>query len=349
MDPLPFLTFRFGISVKEDIDHAYRFGLLGQEIQRKFKSPIWLARAMTVFYGTIFCWKHNFASVLDPLIFAHRLSLASGDTEYAMISANLYCLNQLDIRPIAVVVQSVRRFRDIMRLNGQELSLAMLQPVIQLLLPLSGRMEGDFGLLSDDIQCSQHIGSIEDPNNAVFLWSGYVKMVLKFLFGDIPAAFHSSKACEPLLVHYHASAGDFSVLLFFRCLTLLSYYRTISKTWGLLNEAKKLLCRLREWVPHAPTNFLGKLYLLEAELFFCRGDYLQAYPKYESAISLSKEGGFFMLTALACERTGKFFIARGNVQAALPYIHNSLLKYEEWGGFAKAHHLRAELKDFLDR
>lgn len=77
------------------------------------------------------------------------------------------------------------------------------------------------------------------------------------------------------------------------------------------------------------TMAFKKMYLAEAELAWAKGDRISAYPKYKSAIALFKEGGFYMHTALAYERTGKFFLeGADSKEAAAPYFEEAPKRQE---------------------
>jgi hypothetical protein len=109
-------------------------------------------------------------------------------------------------------------------------------------------------------------------------------------------------------------------------------------------RAKRSMKRIKHWAKHSPINFLGKQFLLEAELAVVTGDTLSALSKYICAISLSTDGGFSMQAALANERAGKFLLEQGDKDLAKPYFEEALLFYEKWGAPTKVQHLKNEVK-----
>ena len=105
--------------------------------------------------------------------------------------------------------------------------------------------------------------------------------------------------------------------------------------------------QMRLWADEAPSNFLGKLYLLEAEWASLFGRNDQAHRRYISAAALLKESGFYLQTALSLELAGKHFARIREDGLAVRFLRQALDKYREWGGHAKADHLETEVKHIL--
>jgi hypothetical protein len=133
-----------------------------------------------------------------------------------------------------------------------------------------------------------------------------------------------------------------ATVLFYESMTLLAQARKGKR--GRVTPVRRRLKRMCHWAKHSPLNFLGKQYLIEAELAVATGDNLSALSKYTSSILLSREGGFLMQEALANERAGKYYLEQGDKASALPFLRESCLLYERWGGLEKLRHLREELK-----
>jgi hypothetical protein len=132
------------------------------------------------------------------------------------------------------------------------------------------------------------------------------------------------------------------VVLFFDALINIAQARK-SESNRQAPLAEKRLKRLQYWAKHAPINFLGKQFLVEAELAWLHGDTHTAYSKYICAIALSREGGFIMQTALANERLVKFLVDQNDTETAGFHLREALSLYAKWGAPAKVQHLEEEL------
>jgi predicted ATPase len=77
--------------VGEDINAGYRFGRLGIRLYEKFDTKAWLGRVSAAYYGCVHGWKKPIQEALEPLKYAHRVGLETGDIEFAMLNSNIYC------------------------------------------------------------------------------------------------------------------------------------------------------------------------------------------------------------------------------------------------------------------
>ena len=102
-------------------------------------------------------------------------------------------------------------------------------------------------------------------------------------------------------------------------------------------EHKKEFQRLVE--QGSSWNFEHKLQLLEAEDYYCRGDFEQATESYKKAISSAKAHKFINDEVLACELVGEFFLHIDNQTSSLEYLMLAHEKYCEWGAHGKASQL----------
>jgi hypothetical protein len=104
----------------------------------------------------------------------------------------------------------------------------------------------------------------------------------------------------------------------------------------------------RYWTKHCPANFMGKLYLIQAELTHYQGDALQAQAQYYCSIVHNGQGGILLEHTLANERAGKFELELGNQSQAREYLQEAFRLYQEWGGVAKVDHLRKQVGHLVD-
>ncbi|MCA9714626.1 MAG: GAF domain-containing protein, partial [Myxococcales bacterium] len=92
---------------------------------------------------------------------------------------------------------------------------------------------------------------------------------------------------------------------------------------------------LRSWADDGPANYRGSYLLLEAELARHRRDDHAAIRRYDDAIRQLRESGLTHLLAMAQERAGRFFHARGLDEFAVLYLQRAHMSYERWGALAK--------------
>lgn len=328
-----------------DLDEGFRCGELALKIYRKFDNKAWLGRVSAWFYGSVYLWKKPIRTIFDPIKAAHRVALETGDIDFAMLNANIYCWESFDITALAKLERIVKGFANRMEAYGQESVLMMIKPLWQTVHNLMGKSFGDPAVLTGEIMEQEYtIQYARENNKTLLIWIHFYRMILAYMLGDYESAEVHSGVCR-VAENNPFGTSDRVLFVFYNGLVALSYRK---KSRARLQVAKHSIKIFKTWAKHCPENFLGKLYFLEAELAACMGEYDRAHSKYTSAISLSREGGFIMQHGLANERAGKFFLQSGNIDMARSLLKEAIAVYSKWGGTAKVKHLREELSTFMD-
>jgi len=159
-----------------------------------------------------------------------------------------------------------------------------------------------------------------------------------YLFNDYPSASTFLNTFRPLSSYVSRIGGILHPMsIFYDCLISLvdAVELTSNKKELILEQVRINISKLRKLSENAPTNFLNKVHFLEAEMAAVHGDVSQATKKYEEAISASKKNGFRNEEAMACERSGMFFLSLGSSSNASQSLLKSYRCYEDWGAKAK--------------
>jgi tetratricopeptide (TPR) repeat protein len=229
-----------------------------------------------------------------------------------------------------------------MEFLGQNFVLLFMQPLWQFVHNFAGRAGVDPKILTGEIM-NQDVLMAEAKESSLFLlaWVRYYCMVLAYFFGDYDSAEQYATSSHEI---YDNSCGgmDGGSVLFYECMVLLAVARNGKRRH--VGAVRRRLKRLAHWAEHCPLNFLGRQYMIEAELAAVTGNHLSVLSKYSSAILLSREGGFLMEEALANERAGKYYLERGEDESALTFLRESFKLYEKWGGIEKMRHLQKEVQ-----
>lgn len=335
----------FEFSFDNEIVEGYQFGQMSISIFERFKAKVWLVRLSAAYYGCVHPWRKPLKDVLAPLKHAYRLGLETGDLEFSMLSFYFYSVSILEISPLSDLDAELSDFLERMDFFNSKLSsLPIGKPLRQFVHNLMGRSAegGDTRTVGDQIMDKDDAGDVAVKTQKMIFWTRFYEMIFCYLFGDYEKAEALSKHCHAL-VDYPFASIDVAMLLFFETLTLSTQLNLKGKQ-GRMSLIKQRLERIQYWARHSPYNFLGKQFLLEAELAAVEGDHGSAFAKYVCAISLSKEGGSILLEALANERAGKYFNGLGQKSEAKTYINEAIRTYERWGAMAKASHLQSEVK-----
>jgi histidine kinase len=323
-----------------DVEEGYRCGELAILIYQKFDAKAWLGRVSAWFYGSVCLWKRPVRQIFEPLKKAHRVALETGDIDFAMLNANIYCWESFDICTLPKLEKIISGFSNRMEAYGHESILMMIKPLWQMVHNFTGKAAGDPRVLTGEIMQQEYtIQYARENNKTLLIWSHFYRLLLAYMFSDFESAEVHAHFCRTAENNPFGSS-DRVLLVFYDGLTALAQPK---KTRARLKLAKKCINTFKIWAKQSPENFLGKQYFLEAELAAAIGDHKRAHAKYTSAISLSREGGYIMQHAMANERAGKYFLVNGDVDFGRAYLKEALTVYTKWGGVTKTEYLKSEI------
>lgn len=328
-----------------DIDEAFKCGDLALQLYEKFGNKSWLGRVSAWFYGSVFLWKKPIRAIFEPIKAAHRVALETGDIDFAMLNANVYCWESFDITTLTKLERIVKGFANRMDAYGQESVLMMIKPIWQMVHNLMGHAHGDPTILTGEVMDQEYsLQYARENNKSLLVWIHFYRMFLCYILGDYESAEVHASVCRAA-ENNPFGTSDRVLFTFYDGLVALAHKK---KTRARLQQARRCIKTFKTWAKHCPENFLGKVYFLEAELAAVTGDDDRAHSKFTSAISLSREGGYIMQHALANERAGKYFLQRGDVASARIYFKESVSVYKKWGGKLKMDHLKSEVGLVVD-
>lgn len=270
---------------------------------------------------------------------ARQIALLSGDIEFAMVNANLTCVLELDLVPIPELLDTIRDYQETMKKHGQVVNLQMLLPSKTILLSCAGDMNGDVTVLEE---ANDLFKEEVDASSLVALWLHYARMLVAFLFGNIDQSSRSAELCSSLICHPVGSADTVMPCMVDGLLALEKCRRQWWNMPALVLRARRRIRQLRRFAASSPSNFLGKLHLVQAELASVLGQRDRAHMKYTSSIALFRDAGFNLQLGLANELAGKHFL-RLKDDRAKQFLNEADRVYRAWGGIAKADHLLAEV------
>ena len=101
--------------------------------------------------------------------------------------------------------------------------------------------------------------------------------------------------------------------------------------------------QLEVWAEHNPVTFENRAAIVGAEIARIEGRVLEAQDLYEKAVRSAHTHGFVHNEAIANERAGCFYAARGFEKIATTYLRDARYCYLRWGADGKGSTTRAAL------
>ena len=99
--------------------------------------------------------------------------------------------------------------------------------------------------------------------------------------------------------------------------------------------------QIEVWAGHNPVTFENRAAIVGAEIARIEGRVLDAQDLYEKAVRSAHTHGFVQNEAIANERAGCFYAARGFEKIATTYLREARHCYLRWGADAKGSTTRA--------
>jgi transcriptional regulator with GAF, ATPase, and Fis domain len=174
-----------------------------------------------------------------------------------------------------------------------------------------------------------------------------IKLHLHLVHGDFDEAVESAESAA--LVAHSVSGTIWQMLLrFYRSMAIVARRGPDRPTSE--SEAAQLaedLAMLKLWADNCAENFGHAYLLVKAELARIGGAVTDAEDCYRRAIDAAQVRGFPGDLALANERYGRFWHARGQTRIATMFLLEALRIYDDWGARPKAEMLARELSAML--
>lgn len=325
---------RFG-----NIEDGYRFGHLAMRLFERFPSRQLHAKVIFIFWLTIQTAKESFRSVLDPIWKSYRLGMSSGDIEIAMAAGAFHSVFRMYLGdPLNDIVKATTRLESLSRSYGQEKVHTIICTTLQACHNLQGKTHDALTLTGEFLNEAESIESSKKQSLksliTVILHFKYMMATFMHEYKSADALYQGNKKLfkdfiMPALIIYHD---------FFQALVSAGLAREESGGWAKrrrLGEVRWLHKKLTLRLAHCPDNIINKLYLIEAELEFCRGRYSTALLKYKKSISYAQREGFISDHALACEKTGIMLRHAGRYSEAVQYLEQARTQYTAWGALLK--------------
>jgi hypothetical protein len=354
MSPLAFSTFgMLCTKIFPTPDEAFRYGEIGLELLNNFQVREYLPRVYAAYYACIFQWKYPLHESLEYLLHAQRVGMQTGDVEFACLCANLwgYIAMDTDI-PLDEIESQWTSFQLTMKSRQQKSVLRMSITCLQTIQYLQGK-HVDFTVTEQMLQYSID-NNMASTRNGI-RWSE-VKMSL--LFNDVFRAdeiayianFNQSVQAMPPTCEIIQTAflnGMISLVMATQT-QRDGKLRTRRSRRQYIAEGKRMIRFIKKYALWAPSNYVDKQFLLEAELAVVEGQNDQAMQHYICAIAMSKVSRNIFVQGLSNERAGKFcFSVLNQKKVAMSYFNAALLAYGEWKAHRKVDHLQAEIKSMF--
>jgi len=290
--------------------------------------------------------------VFSPFLKSQRISLEIGSHESSALSCASYVMyaffSGTNLRKL---LDDIQEFESIVQNKIVQSFYACFQAVLNI---LGKNKDKNPAVLDGDMFDYNFCFDSKQKGYSVSRASA-VCAIVAYLFGDYSSAYNFIERCR----EYESTFRNMFVhpiFVFYDGLISLEMAKqqqerisSISQNETFMNNAKECISKLKSLSENAPSNFLNKFHLLQAEMAVVLGNTPQANMHYQEAISLSEKNGFFNEEGIACERAGIFLLQQYKqsnssflADAATQLFMTSYKCYEKWGAIEKMKQLKVQ-------
>ncbi|MEQ8471129.1 MAG: ATP-binding sensor histidine kinase [Marinoscillum sp.] len=332
-----------------EYDTGYEFGKISMDMIQtspEYKSII--PKTMVIYNGFIHHWKDPLKDALKPYDEAYLVSLEIGDNQYAASAAFLKCCTGfLSGSRLSDLIPDAQSYLDKMPSFNQESYFQYMKIVLQGIYNLNNALEKPW-LLEGEIFSVESFFStdykeeLQTDGTAIFHIAFY-KLYLNYLFGNDEIALEGSDATIKQL-EVITSTAYVPVVNFYDSLVRLKLCINSSpaRKRKLLAKVKSNQKKMKIWANHAPSNYLHKYELVEAELRSVTNSSKPIKDLYNNSIQHAEDAGYLNELALAYECAGRHFERNDDEPLQIHYLTNALKAYKKWGVVAKVKDLKQE-------
>ena len=299
-----------------------------------------LPRVYLIVYSGVLHWTRPLRETLEPLKFASRVAMETGDVEHSMLCVNRYCVHgYFSGRPLSRLEDEFDEYAHQMKMYKQENVLISFNLLGQLIHNLTGRSDEPTVLRGEIMDIDHALKEAKETHsasheNSCLQFSAYAA----YLFGDYERAHELEEKIEQTKGATLYFWGRVQVC-FIRGLAAIAVARTkMTNREKYMKIGRASYREMLVWAKNCPSNFKHKQKLLEAELKGVAQDAYSPYvvASYDEAVEGARREGIIHDEALACERAAEYMERVNDPRVASAYRFRAQSLYLEWGATAKA-------------
>jgi len=322
---------------------GYRFGQLGYDLVEKRGLTRYQARTYLCVGALVMPWTKHPASGRELIRRAFDAAYRAGDLAFAGYSFHTsITISLASGTPLAEVQLEAENGLAFSSQAQLGLANGICGSQLALIRSLRG-LTAAFGRLDhegySERDTERHLASDRNLGLVEFFYS-VRKLQARFLAGDHSAAVSAAMNAQRLLWNAAANfeTAEFQLYGALAHAAACEYAADDQRPQHLEALAGHHK-QLEVWAQHNPVTFESRAAIIAAEIARIEGHVLEAQDLYEKAVRSAHTQGFVHIEAIANERAGCFYAARGFEKIATTYLREARSCYLHWGADGKVRQL----------
>jgi len=323
---------------KSDFEGGYRMGHVAIELKNRLRYEEGIPRIHAIVYGFINIWRTPFQASLPKHLEAYDAGNFSGDVEFTLSNLYMHGVNSLygcgdNLRDVD---STTRVYIQRCKQSGQSFLGKFICVIHEVALKLMGSSEKSYASFYDTTEERMFIDGREQSKISLCRFILFKRKYVAFFLGQMHAAADFFELGLSFPIGGNGRLVNIIVGVFIDGLIAFYYARkrrSDENRWTEIGNG--VLSLLEVWAKEGSDwNFSNKLFLLQAECFFLRGDERAALQKYNASIKSAQDHRFIHEEGLAHERLASFHDHYGRRSEALTCFNAAKRCYEHWGAQA---------------
>ncbi len=324
-------------ALKSDFEGGYRMGHVAIELNKRLGNEEGIPRIYTTVYGLINIWKMPFQASLPKHLEAYEVGKFFGDVEYTLSNLYMHATNSLygcgdNLRDVDATTRLyIRRCKQ----SNQDFMGKFLCVIHEVSLKLMGSNEKSYASFYDTTEERMFTDGREQGKMSLCRFILFKRKYVAFFLGQMNAAADFFELGLNFPIGGNGRIVNIMVGVFIDGLIAFYYARKRRSDENRWTDIGNGVLNLMEvWAMSSDLNFSNKLFLLQAESFFLRGEERAALQKYQASIRSAQDHRFIHEEGLAHERLASFHDHYGRRVEALACFNAAKRCYERWGAQA---------------
>ena len=343
------LCNNFGEVEIGEIEQGYQFGKLALQLEEQSNSVAY-GRAFFVMLGLVQHYKEHLINSIKSLQKSYTICLDVGDLEFAGYALSFHSLySYLSGQELSELAKEMLVNSKALERINRETCKNWIDMYRQMVDNLLGNSQNPCAIVGEAYDAEKMLPLRKQANDLTTQGYFYVPLAfICYLFQDWNGASESLENAEKCLV---GASGTPVVTLFYFYQSLVMLAELTSQPESKCQQRLEKIAAnqkiLHNAAIHAPTNYLHKWDLVEAETYRVLGNKTKAMELYDVAIAGAKENGYIQEEALANELFAKFHFDWGREKEAALYMQEAYYCYAQWGARAKIQDLEKRYPQLL--
>lgn len=360
-----------------NIEAGYQFGKLALQLREQLHDQKLEARTLFEVNTFISHWKDHIREGIELLLEAYRSGLETGDLEYAARAASIYDgYSYLSGRELAKLEPEMAEhsiaINELKQERAWQINELYRQAVLSLMQPDVASSSKSITQKFKNSSLAKVVEAekqqlVADPMRSTLFHFHFNQLIVHYLC-QLSAEHPENEKYRTI---EHAQAAEryldsvkamlmVPVFYFYDSLVRLAVFEESPLSAGnqsqspfsreqILQKVAANQQKMKEWMQHAPANYLHKFYLVEAEYARVLGRSGAAREYYDKAIASAQENHYLNEEALAYELATQFYLAKGQSEIAQIYLQKAHYTYTQWGAKVKARQIKKRYPEMLTK